>query len=628
MFEIFYRVNDPVLKYKMGFIPEDKINEVRDRVNIVSVISQYVHLKKAGVNYKAPCPFHVEKTPSFVVSESKRIYHCFGCGKGGNVFTFLMERAGLSFPEAVQKLANDVGIILPKFNKDENQKQKKEKKELFYKINKTALIFFKEQLKKNERALNFLLKRGLVAKTISQFHLGYAPAEWNALGNALKRQGISEKNLIELGLMVRKTSSETVYDHFRDRIMFPLFDLNQRVLGFGGRRINEEALPKYLNSIESPIYYKGRELYGLFQAVRDPMQRISKSGVLIVEGYFDCLLLVQAGFTNGVATMGTALTSRHIDLLRRFTDQFYLLFDGDEAGGEATERTFSLFIEAGIWPKVVEFPFEEDPDDFIRRETKEALTERIKKARPIIDVVLNRMIAKMGDDSSLSKAKVIENMVPHLKMIPEGIEREEVIKKISDRLQVDEKWILKPISLPSKHVKQAKQEGKEIWKGKEERSEGGVWKDQMRFENASVEVELIEFFVLFPQWIERWKDQKVLDLFMDLEVKMVGLEMINQYQQMHKIDFPALLERIDSENLKQKLVGGVLKKESQNLSESEWKRVFDDCVKRIQRNHLERIEKQLLRDIKACEKEPHQEEEKVKLLAQYQNIVKQKQQYH
>ncbi|OGP03025.1 MAG: DNA primase [Deltaproteobacteria bacterium GWA2_38_16] len=576
-------------------IPEDKINEVRDRASIVSIISHYVNLKKAGINYKGLCPFHSEKTPSFVVSEAKKIYHCFGCGKGGNVFTFLMEHAKLSFPETVQKLALDLGIYLPQKPLTGHQQETKQKKELFYKLNKSALFFFEAQLKKNQRACAFLKKRGMSLQTIEKYHLGYAPNSWDELFKFFKSKGVSSKDMSEIGLA-----------RFRDRIIFPLFDLSQRVLGFGGRSLEESSPPKYLNSSESLIYNKGEELYGLSSALSE----IGKKGVILVEGYFDCLTLHQAGFKNAVATMGTALTPRHVEILKRFTDQFYVLFDGDDAGKQAAERSLPIFLQKGILPKIIELDQAKDPDEYLQKMGKEKFPQKIKSASSLLTFVQERIISRSQNLSSY-KTKVIEAMSLYLKDIS-GIEQEEAIKKLADRLQIEEKWILKSL-----------QEG-----GIQDQKKGN-WKEALSSEYSAIELELIEFFVLFPLWLAQIQSQKVLDLLENLEIKDVFLALINQYAQKQTIDFSLVLEKIESLRLRDRLTRGVLEKENQGRSEQEWKSIYEECMKRLQKKYLENMEKQLLSQIQALEKsgeksEIDQEVLKKDLLRQYQNVVKQK----
>ncbi len=583
----------------MAVISEEKISEVRNRINLVSVLSRYVTLKKAGINFRGLCPFHSEKTPSFVVSEAKKIYHCFGCGKGGNVFTFLMEIGGLSFPEALRKCAQEVGVTIPETPLTPHQKETKQTKENFYKINKYALLFFKEELQKNKKALDFFKKRGLTTESVHKYHLGYAPSQKQSLLNFLKRKGISEKDAITLGL-----------DRFRDRILFPLFDLSQRVLGFGGRGVEAEVMPKYLNSPESLIYKKGEALYGLSSAI----SAISKSGVIIVEGYFDCLAMHQAGFQNAVAPMGTALTSNQIEILKRFTDRFYIFFDHDAAGEQASERSLEVFLKSGIVPKIIQLTSEKDPDEFIQahgKKSQELLTEKIVQAVSLFEFVMHRILIRC-QDLTLRKTKVIEEIIPYLKQLPTDLEREEMVKKLSDQLQVEEKWVLKPLKEAQVPTL----------------SSPSAWKQQMREEEYGVELEVLEFFSIFPQWIEEALKEKTLDLFVDLEIKELILGMAEVFKCQKTVDFSLSVEKIENLHLKQRLIQGVLEKENQNRTQEEWRLVYQDCVKRLHKKNLERLEKDLLRQIKVLEKGPVQEQEKLILLDRYQKIVKQKQQYH
>ena len=496
----------------MAIISEDKISEVRQRISIVSVISRYVALKKLGINFKGLCPFHSEKTPSFVVSEAKKIYHCFGCGKGGNAFTFLMDMGGLSFPEALRKCAQEVGVVIPETSLTPFQKETKQTREHFYKINKHALLFFKEELQKNKKAFNFLKKRGLMAEIISKYHLGYAPSQKQALLSFLKQKGILEKDIIALGL-----------DRFRDRILFPLFDLSQRVLGFGGRSLDAETMPKYLNSPESLIYKKGEALYGLSGAI----SAISKSGVIIVEGYFDCLAMHQIGFQNTVAPMGTALTLNQVEMLKRFTDRFYVFFDHDVAGEQASERSLEIFLDNGIVPKIIQLETEKDPDEFIQTHGKESyqlLAEKITHTVSLLEFVIHR-ISYRYQDHPLRKTKVIEEIIPYLRKLPSDLEREGIIQKLSDQLQIEEKWIIKPL--------------KETQKAKGDAPSG--WKQQMREEEYRVELEVLEFFILFPQWAEEALEEKtqsselvpLMESMMNLVSTITSSETKENYLSLH-----------------------------------------------------------------------------------------------
>ncbi|HID39352.1 MAG TPA: DNA primase, partial [Calditrichaeota bacterium] len=285
----------------MARIPEDKIDEVRLSANIVHYISQFINLKKAGRNYKGLCPFHTEKTPSFVVSPEKQIYHCFGCGKGGNIFSFIMEYEKLSFFEAVQKAADFAGIVLPK-EKYEPEKQNYFQK--LYRLNEIACSHFEKNLfkSKNKHWLKYFLERGLSEDTIHDFRLGYAEDRLNTLTSLLKREGEDVAEAAKLGLIQRRDNRDEYFDKFRHRVIFPFHNIQGKIVGFGGRKLREEQQPKYLNSPESPVYYKGKTLYGLHKAI--PAIR-SKGYVILVEGYFDLLRLYENGFRNVAASSGT-----------------------------------------------------------------------------------------------------------------------------------------------------------------------------------------------------------------------------------------------------------------------------------------------------------------------------------
>jgi len=555
----------------MPFIPEDKIQEIRDRVSIVSVISKYVSLKKAGLNHKGLCPFHAEKTSSFVVSETKKIFHCFGCAKGGNVFSFLMEHNGLSFPEAVEKLANEIGMVLPKGVQSPRAQENQQAKQDLFKANIREMRFYEAELSKNKQALDYFLKRGLKKEIIQKYHLGYAP----------------------------NRSS----DRFRHRVIFPLIDVSDRVLGFAGRSLRDEYQPKYLNSAESLIFNKRKSLYGYAQGVR----KISQEGAIIVEGYFDCLMLHQFGFQNAVATMGTALTPEHIQTLMRVTKEFFVLFDSDEAGFKAAERSLPLFLEQGISPRMIQLPSGLDPDDFILREGKEAFVQKIKNARSLIEFVMDRY----NPSPSLSaqkKTHILEELSKLIENLPSKIEREEMIRKLADRLQIQESLVHE--SLKSGLGRSA--------------SRQAPWKQQLMSNWDPVEMEVLEFFMLFPKWLKSKETQKSLDLLVDPELKSVALMILEQVQHQETIDFSEILSKIKPLTLQSRLREGVLKKETQTQSQDAWQTTFEACVKRLKRKQIEIKEKELLRKIEKMDQDVQGDAQKNELLNEYHKLVKQK----
>jgi len=321
-----------------------------------------VHLKPAGKGFKGLCPFHEEKTPSFMVSPEKQLFHCFGCGEGGNVFNFLMKYEKLSFFEAVKILAQKSGVSLPVDEEKENILHKK--KERLYELNNLVANYYRECLFKTnqgKKVINYFKKRGINDISVEKYILGYAPPGWDALTNFLKKKGYSYEELIKAGL-IKKSKIEGKYiDYFRDRIIFPIFSLSGRVIGFGGR-VLDDSLPKYINSPETLVYNKGSNLYSLNFAKEDIRK---KNYIIIVEGYTDVLITQQYGFNNLAASLGTALTTKQIDLIKRFTDTVLIAYDSDSAGNMATLRSLDLLVKAGLEIKVIALSQGYDPADFL-----------------------------------------------------------------------------------------------------------------------------------------------------------------------------------------------------------------------------------------------------------------------
>ena len=375
----------------MPFQGEKKIvsdhikEEIRSRVNIADIIGRHIALKPAGQSLKGLCPFHKEKTPSFIVTPAKGIFYCFGCHKGGDVFTFLMEHDGLSFPEALQMLADETGVRLTPARSSYadrtigddtvdsvtpvNAKQTPlfPKNEML-KINEMAVDFYYRQTRSFPRVINYFLSRGLSRETIREFRLGYAPPGWSELLSYAKQRGIPQEALIQCGLAISRPDKK-IYDRFRDRIMFPVFDTSKRPIGFGGRGLAPDAEPKYLNSPETLLYQKNRTLYGLHAAQHHIKQAKS---VIIVEGYMDFLALYQAGIKNVIATSGTALTDTQARIIQRFSSTVFLVFDGDSAGVNAAKRAVFVLAPYNLDIRVLILPDEEDPDSYIKKYGKDA----------------------------------------------------------------------------------------------------------------------------------------------------------------------------------------------------------------------------------------------------------------
>jgi DNA primase len=380
----------------------DLVEEVRAANDIVAVIGGYVRLRKAGRHYKGLCPFHKEKTPSFHVSPERQTFHCFGCGKGGDVFRFLMEIEGVRFPDALRTLAERGGVRIP----ERTDWRVTEKRERLYAVLDAAARFYRASLKSPAAAAakRFLEERRLSAEVAERFGLGYAPSGWRTFRERARAEGFTDEELTDAGLLVPRPEG-TPYDRFRDRLLFPIQNVGGRTIGFGGRILGEGE-PKYLNSPETELFRKGEGLYGL-SITRSDIRR--EGTAVLVEGYTDLLALFQAGFRNAVAPLGTAFTPAQARLLANYTDKVVVLFDGDEAGLKATLRSLATLAGEGLSPTIAELPAGSDPDEVIRRDGGGALKERIDRAEPLVPFLIDRV--HRGDRESGVRA-LIEVLVP------------------------------------------------------------------------------------------------------------------------------------------------------------------------------------------------------------------------
>ena len=420
-------------------ITEETIERIKQENDIVDVISETVRLKRSGRNYIGLCPFHGEKSPSFSVSQDKQIYKCFGCGEAGNVLTFVMKQKNLNFIESCKLLAERANIPLNLGNGEESKVVKK--KELLYKINVEAARYFFSNLQVNQNAKEYFLNRGIKEITIKRFGLGYAKDGWQNLRMYLRKKGFSDSLMLEAGLVI-KSQKGTIYDRFRNRVMFPVFDIKGNVIGFGGR-VLDDSKPKYLNSPETLVFQKGTNLYGLNFAIKN---RIEKRYFIIVEGYMDLISLHQYGITNVVASLGTALTVNQARLLKRYADKVIISYDADVAGQTATLRGLEILKEAGFDVRVLQIPQGKDPDEFVRSNGKEAFLKLVDKAENLISYRLEK--AKEGinfkDKSSLVEygnrvADILANLNP--------VEKDIYVKSISEDIGIKEQSLYDLIAM-------------------------------------------------------------------------------------------------------------------------------------------------------------------------------------
>jgi DNA primase len=395
-------------------IPDSFKQDLLNRVDVVDVVGRYVKLKKGGANYLGLCPFHGEKTPSFSVSPAKQFYHCFGCGAHGNAIGFLMAYAGMGYVDAVKELAASCGMQVPEERpRSPAEAARKEREPDLYAVMEKAMEFYRGELKKSPRAIDYLKGRGLTGEVAARFRIGYAPDDWQGLKNAFS--SYEDKSLVEAGLVIEAEGKR--YDRFRDRVMFPILNARGAVIGFGGRVIGEGE-PKYLNSPETPLFEKGREVYGLVQA-RDPIRHAGR--VLVVEGYMDVVALAQYEVGYAVATLGTATTPVHVSKLLKLADELVFCFDGDAAGRKAAWRALEVSLPLAPESKPIRFlflPQGEDPDTFIRKNGKEAFEVEVRRAETLSQFLLAQLRAECDLSTAEGRARLTSLARTHLEKVP------------------------------------------------------------------------------------------------------------------------------------------------------------------------------------------------------------------
>jgi DNA primase len=425
-----------------GYIQEEIIDRIRNSIDMVEVLSDYLPLKKSGQNYKGLCPFHSEKTPSFIVSPSKQLYHCFGCGAGGDIFNFLVQYENLSFPETVRILAKKAGIKIEVKTRDPRLRTEKES---LLKVNKTAEEYFHKILigPQGKIAREYLLKRGIKEKTIEDFKLGFSLPTWGGLLTTMGERGYSPEILQKTGLIIPREDRKGYYDRFRGRIIFPIYNIEGDVIGFGGR-VLDDTLPKYLNSPETIIYRKGENLYALNKA----KDYIRKESLILVEGYMDAIALHQSGIPNTAATLGTALTKGHLKAITRFTKKVVIIFDADPAGKKAASMGLDIFIEGGIDVRIVSLPSGDDPDSFIMREGKDKFMNLLHGASNLIDFSLRQILDQDTGFSTFKNQELSEKIskvgeaLVIISKIPNNIERGYYLKRLSEKTGIDETFLI------------------------------------------------------------------------------------------------------------------------------------------------------------------------------------------
>lgn len=563
---------------------QDFIEKVRDANNIVDIIGQHTDLKGRGHQFMGLCPFpdHKEKSPSFSVSESKQLYHCFGCKKSGNIFTFLEIFNGFSFTEAIEFLARRASIPIPE--KTENPRTPREDKTQLYKVNKYAASYFHRQLlntPESHPVRQYLAKRGMTHETIEMMKLGYADESWSGLADFFKSKSVPP-HLAEMLGLIRSKKTQGHYDLFRERLMFPILSAHEDVVGFGGRIINPEHSPKYLNSPESPVFYKGSTLYGLNLTAKHIR---AKDCVVVVEGYMDFIALYMAGIDNVVATLGTAMTENHARLLKKYTSRIILMFDGDQAGQVAAERSLKPLFTEGVCPLAVFLPEGLDPDDFIKKKGAEDLQTAINNSAELF----MQVVSKWLEDFKYTAHEKIEFMVrvsEYMNVISDNSLKALYVRYLAQRLSVDEAWVrgqLKAHHAPKMATMDTRAEPVPMAEPMEHEIIEKVRlkkqpKDELYILGASVNsIELLTKIV----------DSQVQDAFATEPVGKLLALVIDKYRQ-NPNDFDKLAAFVVSRVEDPEELSGLFKFWSPDGDYNEYAKVIENCIKRVQTRQLKR----------------------------------------
>jgi DNA primase len=542
------------------YFDKSKIEEIKNRVDIVDLVSEYLTLKKAGRNFTGLCPFHQEKTPSFSVNRDKQIFYCFGCGEGGNVITFLMKIADKTFPEAIKDLAEKTGVVLPPMSSGKDGRQKDSLKEGIINLNLKAAQQFSRNLASpsGTAARKYLQDRGIAEEIVKQFRLGYVPDTWRSLTDYIEKNGMSLKLAEQAGLVIAGKEG-SFYDRFRGRLIFPIENVFGEIVAFGGR-IMEKGEPKYLNSPESPVYIKGKNLYGLNKG----KEEIRKKGfALIVEGYFDLISLWNAGICNVVATLGTALTREHLDLLRRYTVEVVALFDPDEAGIKALDRSLELFLSAQMRARALILPGGYDPDDYVRKFGKEKLEELISRAQPLSDYYIENVLG--GGRTFEDKRDMIKTAMEFIDKIGDKKEKDLFIKRIAEKTGLNEELLIKETY---KNEKQGEQKS-------------GKARPLVTINNDLVELHLIQLMLEYPQKIIQVENENILDYFLQPELQNLGKKIIDAYKLLGFIDIGVILSANENAPLRERIFQSMMK--ALPADDAMLEKIFADNVRQIKR---------------------------------------------
>ncbi|OIO00581.1 DNA primase [Candidatus Desantisbacteria bacterium CG_4_10_14_0_8_um_filter_48_22] len=592
----------------MAQIPESVIEKIREGADIVEVASGYFKLTKAGRNFKALCPFHQEKTPSFVISPDKQIFHCFGCGAGGNVINLVMKMENMPFPEAVRSLGQKLNVAIVT---SEYETESAKKKETLFEINEKAAEIYHTCLlrEENRKVRSYLDKRGLAKEIIEKFKIGYAPGG-GYLVKELTGSGTHISQLREAGLAASGEYQGHPQDYFRRRLMFPIFDLRQKVLGFGGR-ILEEGEPKYLNTAETQVFSKGRVLYGM-NVTKEGIRRTGEA--IIVEGYMDFLMLYQNGVENAVASLGTALTDSQISLLRRYAERPIICYDADTAGEAATMRGLDLLVERDVEPRILVLP-SGDPDSYIREYGKDAFAKLAEGALPLMDYHFRRVFSKLDRNTNEGKQKIVAELLPVIGKLKNEVKKSIYLKKLAEELELLEKYVYAEYD----RILQAFSE--------RDFTKKSVTETTGLSDMAKAESMIVRLMLGDSSFIPVIRKNLELEDFENPGYKKIVDNIFRIFEESGRVDFKVLMDCLGDE----KLAGiasmlslqdelGIFEDEGSG-KQSDRERMLGDCVRKIREGKFIKRKKTIEKEIRQAEKEKSAEKLQV-LLLQYQELEK------
>ncbi|MCF6147036.1 MAG: DNA primase [Candidatus Kuenenia sp.] len=582
----------------VNFIPQEKIAEIQLATDIVQIISEYVQLKQSGKNFIGLCPFHSEKTPSFVVTPDRKIFKCFGCGEGGTVFQFIMKQEGVDFVEAVKLVASKSRVDLAEiFVKDTSRSASK--KTGLYETTRFAATFYQNILFdkiKGKKARDYLLKRQINNQSVKNFCLGYAPADWDSLIKICKGRNVSTNLLQQAGLIIQKKDGSSCYDRFRDRLIFPIFDVRRQVVGFGGRALND-SLPKYLNSPETILFNKSNVLYGIDIA---KSAILKQKKVILMEGYTDVIMSHQHGIEWAVAVLGTAISKQHLRTLRQYCNQVILLMDSDIAGQSSSDRNLDTFVEEEFDVKIAQLPKGYDPCDFLLAEGHEKFLTYIDNAKDFFYFKIEFATSKWDMSTVHGKASALNYVLATAMKMPDAIKRNLLIKLISEKMSVDE------VTLHA-HIKKLR-------KPPSAHDNNKIVKQRMDASSLA-EREILYLMLYCNSLIPRVMEETVLEEFDNKDFLKIAKKLVEIYQENTVVREEDVLHLVDDVRLNKLLMDIVTTREFQGITD--YSERFEACLLFFKRRNRKREIHHTKKKMRETTQSGHKEEDIVMLLEEF-----------